>query len=134
MRNWGLAVVVSVLAAALLAVPAAAQPTDFYGEVLPEDTTRPGDTTAPPDGAAAPAPGAADRTGNAREAGRADNARDAERAEGEAVRTAGNAATIPSRQLPVTGGALTLTLVVLGAGMVAVGVGAVTVARRRVQA
>lgn len=135
MRNWGLTLVLSALAAALLAVPASAQQTDFYGEVLPDDLSQPGDTTARPDDAAAPATEEAGERPGSSAAERPESTSAADRPGPDVrVRAAGNPVTVAGRQLPVTGGELTLTLLALGGFMVAAGAAIVTVNRRRGQA
>lgn len=133
MRNWGLTLVLSALAVALLAVPASAQ-NDLYGEVLPEDLSQPGDSTAPPDDAAAPATEEAGERPGSSAAERPKSTSAADRPGPVAVRAAGNPVTVAGRQLPVTGGELTITLLALGGIMVAAGAAAVTVNRRRGQA
>lgn len=122
-RTLGLLGVVTVLMVAL-AVPAFAQAPDPYGEVLPGGEDRPGDVVAPPDGDAV-APGAADRAPAA-----AVSPAPGLVSAGQ-VRAVPPPVTVANRQLPVTGGELTITLLVLGAVLLAGGGGAVTLARRR---
>lgn len=108
--KWLSTLLALVAAMALLAIPAAAQQPDPYGEVLPDGAVQPDDTVAPPD-AVAPRPGAVDTS-------RGDVARP------EPVRAAGGS-------LPVTGGELTIILLALGVALLGVGGTAVLLARRR---
>lgn len=123
--KWLFALLVSTLAVALLAMPAAAQEDDPYSGVLPGGAERPDDVTAPPDGDAVLGAGEVRSGENA-------SASEAVEASNGVVRAAGRAAApVPSRQLPVTGGELTVTLLALGAALLAAGGGAVALARRR---
>lgn len=136
------------VAMAALAVPAFAQ--DPYGEVLPGDIIRPvdDDVVAPPDeGDGAVLPGDVERTPDSApgEVGSGEVAPGGVSAPGDVgsgeasapdVVGAGQVGAAPSevtaaRQLPVTGGQLTIALLVLGAVLTAGGAGAVTVARKR---
>lgn len=118
------ALLVSILAVSLLALPAAAQQ-DPYGEVLPDGGQLPGDVTAPPDTAA---PGAVQAPA------RGDQAEGVQNNRAEGVQSAGQPpqpVSVLGRQLPATGGELTIGLLILGTGLLAAGGGIVLQARRR---
>lgn len=114
----------SAFIVAALAGPALAQQPDPYGGVLPNDPVQSDDAVAPPDGAAGDLDAADD--GSRRPASAQVGA-----AQDIVNVDAVDPATASSRQLPVTGGELAMTLLTTGTFMVTGGLVVVTLTRRR---